>query len=380
MSKNQVSYSFCDSYEEKAVKESIEKILSSFPDLNQKLKSKKLNILIKPNLLAPRHPDKAVTTHPAVLKAIIEYLKQFDCNITIADSPAGTYSLKILEKLYKTCEIEKIAIDCNLNYDLSDWAVEFPEGKVLKKSLIIKPALEADFIINVAKLKTHTLTRLTCATKNLFGLMPGVLKYRQHLAMPDIKIFSQMIIDINKYFEGKVFHIVDGIIGMEGEGPSGGEPKFAGAIFGGWNSQCVDVLACNIMGMQSNTVPTLAGYKGLEDIELIKFDEIRTYNFKLPPERYKSLPDYIPEFVQNILTEMIVAKPVIDRKTCRKCNICVKSCPAEIISMNDKGAYIKSYKTCIKCYCCQEACPHKSIHLSKPLIERVYRIIRKFKR
>jgi len=381
MYKNQVSYTFCESYDNNAVKESIEKILSSFPDLNEKLQSKKLNILIKPNLLAPRHPDKAVTTHPAVLKAIIEYLKQFDCNITIADSPAGAYSTKILDKLYKTCEIEKVAQEtvCNLNYDLSDTVVEFPEGKVLKKSLIIKPAVEADFIISVSKLKTHTLTRLTCATKNLFGLMPGILKYRQHLAMPDIRIFSQMIIDINKYFEGKVFHVVDGIIGMEGEGPSGGEPKFAGSLFGGWNPLSVDVLACNIMGMQPDTVPTLIGYKRLKDIKIVKFDEIRTYNFKLPPERYRSLPDYIPNFVQNILTDIIVAKPVINNKTCQKCNICVKSCPAEIISMNEKGAYITSYKTCIKCSCCQEACPHKSIHLSKPLIEKIYRIIRKLK-
>jgi len=382
MSKNRVSYSFCSSYEENAVKESVEKILKSFPSLNKKLESGKLNILIKPNLLAPRHPDKAVTTHPAVLKAIIEYLKQFDCNITIADSPAGTYSHKVLDKIYKTCQIEEIVEEtgCKLNYDLSDCVVEFPNGKVLKKSLIIKPAVEADFIISVSKMKTHTLTRLTCATKNLFGLMPGVLKYRQHLAMPDIKIFSQMIIDINKHFEDRIFHIVDGIIGMEGEGPSGGDPKFAGALLGGWDSQKIDIIACNLMGMLPNTVPTLIDYKEAENIELVKFDELKTYKFNLPPRRYRSLPDSIPDFVQTFLTDIIVAKPVIDKKTCQKCNICVKSCPAQIISMEKNGATIKSYKKCIKCYCCQEACPHKSIHLSKPVLERIYMIMRKIKK
>jgi uncharacterized protein (DUF362 family)/Pyruvate/2-oxoacid:ferredoxin oxidoreductase delta subunit len=379
MSDNKVSYIYCENYEEELINNSITKMLSTFTDLNKKLEAKKLNILIKPNLLAPRHPDKAVTTHPMVIKAIIRYLQKFDCNITIADSPAGTYNLKTMEKLYKTCEIQKFADEtgCNLNYDLSDVMVEFPDGIVFKKSLIIKPAVEADLIINVAKLKTHTLTRLTCATKNLFGLMPGVLKYRQHLAMPDIKIFSQMIIDMNKYFEDKVFNIVDGIVGMEGEGPSGGDPKFAGALLAGYNSQAVDVIACKIMGMPPLTVSTLAGYKEVDKVELIKLTEMKTYNFILPPERIKSLPDYIPNFVQNFLTEIIIAKPLINKKTCKSCGICVKSCPAEIITMNSKGAYIKTYKSCIKCYCCQEACPYKSIQLSKPLLERIYRTIRK---
>ncbi|OGH99226.1 MAG: hypothetical protein A2104_00365 [Candidatus Melainabacteria bacterium GWF2_32_7] len=381
MSKKQVSYTFCPEYELNEVREAIEKIFSSFPDLEDKFRPQTpVNVLLKPNLLAARHPDKAITTHPVVLKAVIDYLKQFNCNITIADSPAGVYNDKALEKLYKACQIDTIAREtgCSLNFDASDQVINLPEGKVLKKCLMIKPAVEADFIINIAKLKTHTLTRLTCATKNLFGIMPGVLKYRQHIVMPDLKVFSQMLLDINKHFEHKVFHIVDGIIGMEGEGPgSKGEPKFAGALFGGWDSGSVDILACHIMGMPVNTVPTLANYKGLEDINILAFDEIRTHNFKLPPVRYKSLPDYIPDWVQNILMELMVAKPLIDSKTCKKCNICIEACPAEIIEAGDKGVCISDYKNCIKCYCCQEACPHGAINLSQPLIERIFRFFRK---
>lgn len=381
MIKNQVSYSFCQEYDFDSVKISIEKILSSFPDLADKLKTKSpINILIKPNLLAARHPDKAITTHPIVLKAVIHYLKQFNCNITIADSPAGVYNNKELEKLYKACQIDEVAKEsgCNLNFDTSDMQVELPEGKVLKRCIMIKPALEADFIINIAKLKTHTLTRLTCAAKNLFGIMPGVLKYRQHVIMSDLKIFSQMLIDINKYFENKVFHIVDGIIGMEGEGPgSRGEPKFAGALFAGWDSGYVDVLACHIMGMPIDTVPTLVNYKGLESINIVDFDKIRTYNFSLPPVRYKSLPAQIPEWIQNIIMDLIVAKPLINRKACKKCNICIEACPAKIILMQKKGADISNYKNCIKCYCCQEACPHKAIYLSKPLGIRIFKFFHK---
>ena len=380
MNKNKVTYTFCEKYDLAVIEKAVEKIFLAYPELDKKLKSK-LNpkIVVKPNLLAPRHPDKAVTTHPVVLKAIIVYLKQYSSNIIIADSPAGTYNEKVLDKLYKTCEIVEVAEEtgCQLNYDIKDSMVSFPKGKVLKKSLIINPALEADFIINVAKLKTHTLTRLTCATKNLFGLMPGVLKYKQHLAMQDLAVFSQMILDINGYFEDKVFNIVDGIIGMEGEGPSGGEPKFAGALFGGRDSCSVDIMACHIMGMPCNTVPILINYKGTEDIEINNFDEIRTYNFVLPPVRFKSLPDFIPEWLQNVLTEMVVAKPIINKNICKKCNICLESCPAEIISMKETGAYIENYKKCIKCYCCQEACPHKAINLSKPIGERLYKLFRK---
>ena len=136
MSNNQVSYCFCQEYEINQAKEAVNKIFSSFPNLEEKLRSKPgINILIKPNLLAPRHPDKAVTTHPIVLKALIEYLKQYDCNITIADSPAGKYDVKSLEKLYKTCGIDEMAkeLGCNLNFDTSQEYVSFPEGKVIKK-------------------------------------------------------------------------------------------------------------------------------------------------------------------------------------------------------------------------------------------------------
>lgn len=384
MNKNKVSYSFCQDYELNLIKDAMKKILDSFDDLNEKLSSKSpVNILIKPNLLAARHPDKAITTHPIVLMALIDYLKKFNCNITIADSPAGPYNIKTLEKLYKACQLDILADEtgCNLNYDTSDMQVNLPEGKVLKKCLMIKPAVEADFIINVAKMKTHTLTRLTCATKNFFGVMPGILKYRQHIAMPDLKIFSQMLLDIKNHFDNKVFHIVDGIIGMEGEGPgSTGTPKFAGALFCGWDSNSVDTLACHIMGMPVSTVPTLTGNEKLENLEIVNFDEIRTYNFNLPPVRNKSLPDNIPECVQNVLTDLIIAKPIINKKTCKKCNICIEACPAEIIVSKNKRPQIPTYKNCIRCYCCQEACPHSSIYLSKPLIERIFKIFRKFRK
>ncbi|MEI7473245.1 MAG: DUF362 domain-containing protein [bacterium] len=376
MADNKVYYDYIENYDLELIKETIAKIFEEDKTFIEKIKAKSgAKILIKPNLLSARHPDKAITTHPVVIKAIVEYLSPLDCEIIIGDSPAGTYNQKILEKLYTTCGMSEVAdtTRATLNFDTSDALVNFENGKTLKKSLMLKPAVEADFIINAAKLKTHTLTRLTCTTKNLFGLMPGVLKFRQHLAMPDLTIFAQMLLDICNYFEDKSFHFVDGIIGMEGEGPSGGDPKFAGAILAGSNPQMVDILACHIMGMEINTVPTLKEFKGIEDIEINNFKEIKTYNFNLPPVMRRSIPDKIPKFVQNYLTEIIVPKPLFDLKTCKKCNICIESCPAEIISMENKGPKIKDYKKCIRCYCCQEGCPYRSIHLSTPLVERIFK-------
>lgn len=377
MKNNKVYYDYIENYDSEVIKETVSKIFETDKIFIEKIKAKtNPKILIKPNLLSPRPPDKAITSHPTVIKSIVEYLSNFDCEIIIADSPAGTYNQKVLETLYSTCGMTEVANEtkATLNFDTTDKIVNFENGKALKKSLILAPAVEADFIINVAKLKTHTLTRLTCATKNLFGLMPGVLKFRQHLAMPDLSIFAQMLIDICNYFEDKTFHFVDGIIGMEGEGPSGGDPKFAGAILAGSNSQMVDILACHIMGMPINTVPTLIGYTGTENIEIINFKEIKTYNFNLPPIMKRSIPDKVPKFVQNILTELTIPKPLFDLKTCKKCNLCVESCPAEIISLNVKGPKIKDYTKCIRCYCCQESCPFRSIHLSTPLIEKVFKL------
>lgn len=378
-----VCYTQCAGYEYENVKKSIEKIFNSFPDLIEKLNtSEKLKVLVKPNLLAPRHPDKAVTTHPAVLKAVVEFLQKYNCQITIGDTPAGTYNEKVLERLYSTCQIDKVAKEtgATLNFDLSDTMVDFPHGKAMKKCLVITPAIEADLIINIAKLKTHTFTRLTCATKNLFGLIPGVVKFRHHLAMPDLKIFGQMLNDINKYFEDKVFHIVDGVVGMEGMGPSGGDPKHAGALFGGWNPEAVDVIACQIMQMPTDSVPTIITLKNTNDVDLINSDEIKTFSFKLPPIRLKSIPEKIPQWAQDFLTEIIIAKPIIKKELCKKCNICIESCPAEIITLKENGAVIKEYNKCIRCYCCQEGCPFNAIELSQPLAERCYKFVRKFNR
>ncbi len=374
------AYCFCPEYNREMIFEKIEQIFSEFPSFENKLKAKPgAKVLIKPNLLAARHPEKAVTTHPEILAALIQYLQKFDCKILIADSPAGVYNKKILETLYETCGLNEVAKEtgAELNFDTSETVMPIPDAKVFKKVHIITPAVEADFIINVPKLKTHGLTRLTCASKNLFGLMPGILKYRQHVIMPDINVFSQMIADINSLFEEKTFTIVDGIMGMEGEGPSSGTPRFAGALFGGINTQVVDVLACKIMGMPPETVPTILNFKNFGDIEIKEFDEIRTYDFKLPPVRNRSIPESIPKWIQNLLTDFIVAKPVINKKLCKKCRVCEEACPAQVILTEETGAKIKDYKACIKCYCCQEICPHKAIKLSKPLAERVYRIFRK---
>ena len=381
MDKKQVSYRYCENYAFNAVKNPVEKIFFSFPELNNILKPG-IKVLIKPNLIAARHPDRATTVHPAIIRAVVDYLSKYNCEIVIGDSPAGTYNSNILEKLYKTCELTSIPEDynCKLNYDCSEESISLPHGKALKKLSMIKPAVDADFIINIAKLKTHGLTRLTCATKNLFGVMPGVLKFRQHLAMSDIQIFSQMLIDISAYFDGRIFNLVDGIVGMEGEGPTNGDPIHTGALFGGWDSQSVDVLACHIMGININTVPTLKNYKGIENINLINSDGVKTYNYELPPERARSIPDSVPKWVQNLFTELTVPKPIIVKKSCKKCNICVESCPPQIIKMQKGGAHISTYTECIKCYCCQETCPHKAITLSKPFAERVVRIVRKFRK
>ncbi len=379
---NKVSYSYCSGYNPDEAQRAVDNIINENQDLTDILKSKKgLKVLIKPNLLAARHPDKAITTHPVVLQALINHLQQYECSITIGDSPAGPYNKNVLDKLYQTCQLSDLENQENvrLNYDLTDEVAEYPQGISIKKFLVIKPAMEADLIINFAKMKTHTLTRLTCGVKNLFGLMPGVVKFRQHIAMPDIRIFSNMLVDINGFLEGKVFTLVDGIVGMEGEGPSNGDPKFAGALFGGWNAQAVDVLACHIIGMPIETVSTILDYKSIEDIELKEFDDLKTYQFELPPVRNRSIPDKYPMWLQAFLANMIVAKPVIDKKVCKGCNICVEACPAEIIELQTKKAVILSYPKCIKCYCCQESCPYGAIKLSKPPVEKFFMLIRKFK-
>lgn len=383
---NNVIYSRCNSYNQELIDQSVDFIFENSPGLVEKISNAK-KILIKPNLLSAKTPDKAITTNPLLIKSIINKINKDNKEIIIADSPGGPMNEASLDKVYQLCGIQNVAetTGSKLNYDSTEVAIDNKLAVIAKNIKVLQLAEDVDLIINVAKLKTHCFTMLTCATKNLYGLIPGLIKVKYHFNMPKIEVFSNMLIDLALYYQDKSFHFIDGIEGMEGFGPSNGSKINANCILAGDNSFYLDILAAKVMGIDPLKVYTitesanrnLVSSASYEAINIVQDSEPLTFNFKLPPDRQSSLPGFLPKWITSIIQESLIPKPIVNVNKCVGCKKCEESCPPQTIKVTNRIAKVENYATCIKCYCCQELCPHDAIELSKPIGRRIIKLFKK---
>lgn len=348
-------------------------------------------VAIKPNLVMKKSPEAAATTHPAVLEAVIRILKDFAKDIVIAESPGGLYTPQTLSATYKGCGISAVAekYGVKLNLDVSARDVEAPNGKTSKMFSIITPILEADVIVNLAKLKSHSLTGYSGAVKNYFGTVPGVTKFEMHARFPDYNDFGSMLVDLcQMHIESKpTFNVLDGILAMEGNGPTGGNPRKVECILSGTNPFTVDNIGAQIIGVDGIIMLDEGARRGLgaecaSEITLLSDEPIENFkvdDFEKPDTTKKrgigsSLLAKLPTMFGGRLNSWLQPRPVINTKTCVGCGECERSCPRHTIEMrtNKKGkkqAFIIDNE-CIKCYCCQELCPFKAVKIKKnPIIK-----------
>ncbi len=352
-----VSVVKCDSYDEKVV---LEKVRESLKLIDFKIE-KGTNVLIKPNALMGKHPDEAVTTHPSIINAVCEILKENECNISIGES-AGFMAIGGTDYALEKSGIKKVAEKFNakiINFDKSGILSKEIDGKVLSKINIAKPILDADFIINLPKLKTHSLVGYTGAVKNMFGIIPGGKKGDYHKTCGNQKNFSELLIDI--YLARKPdLNIMDGIIGMEGNGPSAGKIKKTGIIIASENGIALDFVAEKIIGFKGDDIQTNTALirrnlkpeievKGEKDIRIEYEKPIKTFRGRL-------------EFLMKIYYILVNPKIRVNHNKCRKCLACMKSCPAKAITFVDGKIKINKNK-CIMCYCCHEMCPEGAIDI-----------------
>jgi len=360
----------CDNYTQEEVSKAMDKVFEHLGGIDKFIKKDK-NVLIKANLLMKKKPDDAVTTHPLVIKEIAKRVAKAGASVVVGDSPGGFYNEDVLKGIYSSCgykgieEIENV----KLNYNTSSEEVVFKEGIVAKRLTIIKPAVDADLIINVPKLKTHMMMTYTGAVKNLFGLIPGALKAEYHLRMKDERNFAQLLVDICECKKPQL-SIMDAVIGMEGEGPSAGNPRKVGLIIASTNPYALDVVASHIIGIKANKVPTIivARERGLpaklQEIEIIG-EEIASFiikDFKFP----NSIRDvrFSKNKVFGFITEYLKPKLIFDKEKCIACRRCMEHCPAKAITIEVRQPSV-DLKKCIRCFCCHELCPQKAIEIKK---------------
>jgi len=348
------------------------------------------SIALKVNLLRAGTPDEAVSTHPAAVSAVARMVNKSGAEPVIVDSPGAgfRFTKKVLTKIYDTNGMSEAADEsgAKLNFDTTFEIVSFPDGKLIKRFEIITPILRADGILNLCKLKSHTFTSMTGAVKNHFGVIPGLAKPGYHAKLMDTGRFANMLLDLMNIVSSRI-SIMDAVVAMEGDGPSGGDPKKVGVFLGGTNPLALDVVAGEIIGLPRESNPILLGAEKrgmqpnhIDQVELIGADisGLRIPDFKLPRTICQGTgqADHLTWWqrpLQPLFKDSLTLKPRISKEKCIACGACHEACPVKAVSMLKTGrkthARIDDEK-CIRCYCCHEMCADDAVVLRRSLLYR----------
>ena len=360
--KSIVSIIQCSNYNQDQVFRTLEQSLQNIDSFDRFIRSN-TRVLIKPNLLSAKTPEKAVTTHPAIVKAVVDILQELGAKVIIGDSPAGIF--RSIEEYWDATGMIEVAQQTGAKL------IAFEKKGVIERVIkgksyfITKSISEVDVIINLCKMKTHSLTLLTGAIKNMFGVVPGVRKGEFHKKAPKVKDFSELLVDIFEAVKPQI-NIMDAIIAMEGNGPSSGKPKQVGLIISSTDAVALDSVVAYIMGFHHSEILTtqIAFNRGLgqNDLEKIEFcgvkkRDLKRQDFQLPSNRYIQ---FIPEFLMKLVGQLIWIHPKAIIEKCKRCGLCIQNCPVTAITSNN-GVPVIDYKKCIQCFCCDEICPYNAM-------------------
>lgn len=315
-------------------------------------------VLLKTSLLIPSDPKKAVVTHPAVIQSLAETILEIGGIPYIGDSPSGQFTKRRLEKTYQKSGLITVAknLGIELNYDVGVTKIDIPQGKKLKKTPICNYVLHAEKIIAVPKIKTHSYMIMTLATKIMYGAIPGLTKAKYHSLFIRRVAFADMLLDVLSVKKPDLI-IMDGITGMQGEGPSGGTPVDLGVLLASQDAVAMDLAVCDMLNIEPIRIPTLRQAKirhlwpSKIQYPLLAPQDVHYTGFQLPSSAGSLIPGSKNHRQQPIPTEK-----------CTACGQCVEICPKQAIQIKESRASV-DYTKCIACYCCHEICPYKAIKL-----------------
>ena len=335
-------------------------------------------LLLKPNMLRPAPVSRGVTTHPAVFSAVARCLMEMGFTLAFGDSPNGMFSqLSVARGSGLLAEAASLGIPM-ADFELAE-DVKHPSGVRDRRFRIAKAVRESGGVVNLPRLKTHGLTTMTGALKNVFGTIPGGIKSEYHITHPDVESFSRMIADLNGAVRSRLV-VMDAIMVMEGNGPSAGRLRPAGLLIVSTDPVAADAVGCRIMGIDPLSIPhiRMAEEAGLGNAHAAK---IRILGERLEGRvvpgfevRTRPLGQNVPRFIMRWAKSLVVSKPVIHPGTCTRCGECVAACPTDPASLTQAGGQVPrySYSTCIRCYCCQETCLRGAISIRPAPLSRLF--------
>ena len=348
MKKSVIYIGKSDSYQFESVEKAVKSCVNDLGGVSSFIKADD-KVLIKPNMLQAKPPEEAITTHPQVLEAVINIVQDAGGIALVGDSHGGPaeglqkyWDITGYNEVCKRCDVELV------NFEKSGVYIKERNGR---KYYIAKPVLDCDCLINLPKLKTHSLTVFTCAIKNMYGTIPGQRKTEYHKLAPKTTDFAELVVDIYALTKPQL-NIVDGIVSMEGMGPAGGNLRDLGLILASTDGLALDSFICHMLGKNPLKVPTnrIAYEQGLGEANINEIDNLLDVpiikDFKWPPNIAATM-NRIPEPIMRGLLNLMWSRPAIDSENCIKCG------------------------KCINCLCCMEMCPEKAVYLEQSLLEKI---------
>jgi uncharacterized protein (DUF362 family)/Pyruvate/2-oxoacid:ferredoxin oxidoreductase delta subunit len=326
-------------------------------------------VLVKPNLLTDRKPEQAVTTHPEFVRHVIRWLKQRGATVVVADSPASAANLKNvweLSGLRAVCEEEQVKLLSIEQAGVKSFTIDG------FSFAIAQPVLEADYIINLPKVKSHALTLLTAAVKNIYGVLPGYSKTLLHRQYPRPLEFGRLIASIWKVIPPSIT-LADGIIGLEGQGPANGTPVALGFIAAAENPFALDRALCSVLKIDVRRVPYLSDGQG--KVYTCVGDTIKVKSFEVPSGTH--ILNVLPKGLVTWLGRIVWVRPTFSGTACIRCGKCVKACPVKALTLEDATRPpLLEANLCISCCCCHEVCPADAIRMTQSFVLRALKVFK----
>ncbi len=378
MRESLVSAVKCADYEEKSVAAAFDGLLEGLGGLS--FIKPGMTVAIKVNLVSAMKPHRAATTHPALVSELCRRIVEAGATPVVGDSPGGPFTGMYLNGVYSATgmnAVEKAGGRLNRDFDVD--MCTFPEGEVMKEFSCSSWLLRADCVINFAKLKTHGMMGMSAAVKNLFGAIPGIIKPEYHYRFPNSRDFASMLVDIDEFI-APALSIVDGVVGMEGNGPTMGKARQIGVLAASASPYALDLYCAGVIGLSEGNVPTLqvAAERGLApdgitvagdaaDVKISDYENVERSN---DIEFVLGLSGFKGKFINKFTRAALSTRPKLKGSECVGCRKCEGICPAKAITMKRSRPHIDR-DVCIRCFCCQEFCPKGALKVYRPVIARI---------